>query len=224
MSEIITAYPTSGLANRTASKLITSFSDYIKSIKEVTDFFTSIDLTTNTTWSANCLKFVKGSSYIGLHYVTHACDYAFTTQSTSTTDGAISNRTSATSGVDIPIHHATGINGTTALWLDDFSKGACMVFGKFDDKYFIANSSADTNYACYYSDTGNTVKNLPVVFNGSNIGTGGDYIAQPYYHNGINTSDIYTFDGGSADIPWGKFKLSNAEFVRLFSNFALRIK
>ena len=65
---------------------------------------------------------------------------------------------------------------------------------------------------------------LAYPFNGSNISTGGDYIAQPYYHLGINTGDIYTFDGGSAIIPYGKFKIGNAEFVRVFDNFALRLK
>lgn len=223
MSEIITAYPTSGLADRSLNSLNTAFFEHISSIPEIAEFFDSVEKLgdgSTTTYSDYGIKFKKGNAYIRMNFDNSSGNpVKFSNNSAS---GSSSSYSSGVVSNDIPIRHVTGINGTTAIWLDDYIKGACMMFNRFDDKFFLASSSSSSN-SWYYSDTGGTVKSLTKAFNGSNIGTGGDFIAQPYYHLGINTGDIYTFDGGSTDIPWGKFKLKNAEFVRLYNNFALRI-
>lgn len=231
MSEIITAYPTSGLADRTLDSVNTAFYNYISTIPAVTDFFDSItklgDDTTATQYDMG-VKLTKGSSYLRAQFYATGQLRFLNNNSNSTvytSSSAYSTPvTSNTLTVDIPISYVTGINGTTAVWLDDYSKGVCMMFNKFGDKYFLANSSGYTSASWHYSDTGSAVSQLAIPFNGDNIAKGGDVIAQPYYHYGVNTIDIYTFDGGEATIPWGVFKLGNAEFVRLYSNFALRLK
>ncbi len=226
MSEIITAYPTSGLTDRTFVNINTALYDYFNSIKEVTDFFT-IEKAENTGDAYKTgILFRKGGSFISIapyntsNFPLYFANNIFGTSS----NGNRSNDTLPTLNNDISVRYVTGINGTTVVWLDDYSKGVCMVFGKLEDKYFIANSSSDNRYLFYYSDTGNSVNTLKAPFNGDNIGRGGDYILQPYYHYGINTKDLYTYDGGSGDIPFGKFKLGDAEFIRIHGNFALRLK
>ena len=222
MSDIITAYPTSGLTDRSFNSLNTAFFEYISNIPEVAQFFDSIEKLgdgTTTSYSDYGIKFIKGNSYLRIAYNT---GYALRLDNNG--NNYASNATQATNSVDISVRSATGINGTTAIWFDEYNKGVCMLFNEYEGKCFLANSSSNSTNSFYYSDTGGTVGKLVSSFNGSNIGTGGDYIAQPYYHLGINTGDIYTFDGGSAIIPYGKFKIGNAEFVRVFSNFALRLK
>lgn len=223
MSEIITAYPTSGLTDRSFNNLNTAFFDYISNIPDVIGFFDSIEkLGEGSTSYSDCgIKFTKGKSYLRICYYN---SYAMILDNNGTGSKWISSATSTVNNSDIAVRSVTGINGTTALWLDVYSKGVCMMFNEYEGKCFLANATDNSSYAFYYSDTGGNVGKLAHTFNGSNIGTGGDYIAQPYYHLGINTVDIYTFDGGSSDIPWGKFNLNNAEFVKLFGNFALRIK
>lgn len=226
MSEIITAYPTSGLTDRSLNSVNTAIFDYISAIPVIADFFDSAEKLGDgsaTAFGDYGIKLAKGSAYIKIGYSNANGAMVISNNSTSSTTN-VSGVTNTTSANDIPIRILTGINGTTALWIDDFSKGVCLIFNEFEEKCFLANSSNSTSNSWYYSDTGGTVKNLAGPFNGNNIASGGDFIAQPYYHLGINTGDIYTFDGGSSEIPWGKFKLGNAEFVRLFKNFALRIK
>ena len=222
MSDIITAYPTSGLADRSFNSLNTAFFEYISNIPEVAQFFDSIEKLgdgTTTSYGDYGIKLIKGNSFLRMAYNT---GYALRLDNNG--NNYASNATQATNSVDISVRSATGINGTTAIWFDEYNKGVCMVFNEYEGKCFLANPSSNSIYSFYYSDTGGTVAKLVSSFNGSNIGTGGNYIAQPYYHLGINTGDIYTFDGGSLIIPWGKFKLADAEFVRLTSNFALRLK
>lgn len=224
MSDIITAYPTSGLADRSFNSLNTAFFEYISNIPEVAQFFDNIeklgDGSTNT-YSDYGIKFTKGNSYLRMCYDNN---YQLKIDNNGSGTTWYSNSTSSTNKVDISVRSVTGINGTTVIWLDKYSNGVCIIFNEYERKCFLANTSSSSSYAFYYSDTGGTVNKLSNPFNGNNIGTGGDYIAQPYYHLGINTGDIYTFDGGSANIPYGKFKIGNAEFVRLYSNFALRLK
>lgn len=235
MSEIITAYPTSGLTDRSLNSINTAFFDYITSIPEISEFFDSITkLGDDTTVSSTDfgIKMTKGTSFIKTQFFNTNGQLRFMNNSDSTS--ASSNNlvnatdiTSETTKVDIAVSHVIGINGTVAVWLDGFSKGICMLLNKFGDKYFIANTSGVSNTALKYSDTGGAVNTLSTLFNGDNLYTGGDYIAQPYYHCGVNTGDIYTFDGGSGtSIPYGKFKLgdNDAEFIKIISNFALRIK
>ena len=222
MSDIITAYPTSGLTDRSFNSLNTAFFEYISNIPEVAQFFDSIEKLgdgTTTSYSDYGIKFIKGNSYLRIAYNT---GYALRLDNNG--NNYASNATQATNSVDISVRSATGINGTTAIWFDEYNKGVCMLFNEYEGKCFLANSSSNSTNSFYYSDTGGTVGKLVSSFNGSNIGTGGDYITQPYYHLGINTGDIYTFDGGSEIIPYGKFKIGNAEFVKLTSNFALRLK
>ena len=223
MSDIITAYPTSGLTDRTFNNINIAFYNYLCDIPEVWGFFDNIERlgAGSTSYSDSGIKFVKGNSYLRMAY---GNNYALKFDNNGTGNNWPSNQTSVANSVDIAVRSVTGINGTTAIWLDEYSKGVCIMFNKYGDKCFLANSSSSSSYSFYYSDTGGAVGKLVSSFNGSNIGTGGDYIAQPYYHLGINTGDIYTFDGGSAFIPYGKFKIGNAEFVRVFSNFALRLK
>ena len=224
MSDIITAYPTSGLTDRTFNDLNTAFFGYISNIPEIATFFDSIEKLgdgTTTSYSDYGIKFTKGNSYLR---ISHNNSYFLRLDKNGTGNNFSSNATQAINSVDISVRSATGINGTTAIWFDEYNKGVCMLFNEYEGKCFLANSSSNSTNSFYYSDTGGTVGKLVSSFNGSNIGTGGDYIAQPYYHLGISTGDIYTFDGGSAIIPYGKFKIGNAEFVRLYSNFALRLK
>lgn len=223
MSEIRTAYPTSGLTDRTFNDLNLAFYNYLCDIPEVWGFFDNIERlgAGSSTYSDYGIKFTKGNSYLRMAYDS-AC--ALRLDNNGTGGKWPSNMTQATNSVDISVRSATGINGTTAIWFDGYNKGVCMMFNEYESKCFLASTSSNSSYAFYYSDTGGTVGKLVSSFNGNNIGTGGDYIAQPYYHLGINTGDIYTFDGGSAIIPYGKFKIGNAEFVRVFSNFALRLK
>ena len=234
MSDIITAYPTSGLADRSLNSINTALFDYISAIPEISEFFDNIEKLGDSTSSyANTgIKMTKGTSFIRTQFYSTYGNIRFTnnydgTSASSDESANATNLTSETTKVDIAVNHVTGINGTVAVWLDSFSKGVCMLFNKFGDKYFIANTSGYKDIAINYSDTGGGVNTLSVLFNGDNFYKGGDYIAQPYYHFGVNTGDIYTFDGGSgSNIPYGKFKLGNndAEFVKLDSNFALRIK
>lgn len=226
MSEIITAYPTSGIINRNYYNISEAILNFIKSIPMVEDFFDSIELLGGpaTIYSETGIIFSKGVSYMRL--TGNNPDYGLHLQNSSKeTHVNVSPDTSNTKTSDIPITYTMGTNGTTAIWFDAYSKNVCMVFGKYDEKFFIANTSNESaTKALTYTDTGGSVNTLTHPFNGNNISKGRDYIAQPYYHLGINTGDIYTFDGGSSSIPWGKFKLADAEFVRLTSNFALRIK
>lgn len=235
MSEIITAYPTSGLANRSMNSINTTLLDYISAIPEISEFFDSIEKLGSEASGSSYdvgIKMTKGTSFIRTQFYTTTGQIRFlnntnTSNASTATAANASNMTDATVTVDIAVNHAIGVNGTVAVWLDSFSKGVCMLFNKFGDKYFIANSSGAPNIALNYSDTGGTVNTLPALFNGDNLNTGGDYIAQPYYHCGVNTGDIYTIDGGGgAGVPYGKFKLGNndAEFIKIFSNFTLRIK
>lgn len=235
MSEIITAYPTSGLTDRSLNSINTAFFDYITSIPEISEFFDSITkLGDDTTVSSTDfgIKMTKGTSFIKTQFFNTNGQLRFmnNSDSTSASSNNLVNATDITSEtikVDIAVSHVIGINGTVAVWLDGFSKGICMLLNKFGDKYFIANTSGVSNTALKYSDTGGAVNTLSTLFNGDNLYTGGDYIAQPYYHCGVNTGDIYTFDGGSGtSIPYGKFKLgdNDAEFIKIISNFALRIK
>lgn len=222
MSDIIAAYPTSGLADRSFNSLNTAFFEYISNIPEVAQFFDSVEKLgdgTTTSYSDYGIKFIKGNSFLRMAY-----NSGYALRLDNNGNNYSSNATQATNSVDISVRSATGINGTTAIWFDEYSKGVCMVFNEYEGKCFLANPASSSAYSFYYSDTGGTVVKLASSFNGSNIGTGGYYIAQPYYHLGINTGDIYTFDGGSAIIPYGKFKIGNAEFVRLCSNFALCLK
>ena len=223
MSDIITAYPTSGLTDRTFNDLTIVFYNYFCDIPDVWGFFDNIERLGggSSTYSDYGIKFTKGNSYLRMAY-DNVC--ALRLDNNGTGSKWPSNATQATNSVDISVRSATGINGTTVIWFDGYNKGVCMMFNEYESKCFLANASANSSYSFYYSDTGGTVGKLVSSFNGSNIGTGGDYIAQPYYHLGINTGDIYTFDGGSAIIPYGKFKIGNAEFVRLYGNFALRLK
>ena len=226
MSEIITAYPTSEISSKSFITVTQAIIRYIKSIPSINDFFDSITTFggTNASYNGVGIKFSKSAAYIRLLGADD--NYSLRLQNSTETSGTnLSSETSSTFKNDIPITYAIGTNGTTAIWFDNYSKNVCMVFGKYNGKFFIANSSINsTNEALIYADTSKGVNILTNPFNGSNISTGGDFIAQPYYHLGINTGDIYTFDGGSSLIPWGKFNLNNAEFVRLTGNFALRIK
>ena len=234
MGEIITAYPTSGLADRSLNSINTAFFNYITSIPEISEFFDSIEKIgdSESSYANTGIKMTKGTSFIRTQFDNTYGQIRFLNNSNSTSSSSVSSSnasytTSTTTTIDIAVNHVIGINGTVAVWLDSFSNGVCMLLNKFGDKYFIANISAYEKAALYYSDTGGEVNTLSVSFNGDNLHTGGDYIAQPYYHFGVNTGDIYTFDGGSGtNIPYGKFKLGNndAEFIRIISNFALRIK
>lgn len=234
MSDIITAYPTSGLTDRSLNGINTAFFNYITSIPEISEFFDNIEKLgdSESSYANTGIKMTKGTSFIRTQFYSTDGDIRFTNNynGTSASTYSSANATSSTSKttkVDIVVNHVTGINGTVAVWLDGFGKGVCMLFNKFGDRYFIANTSGCKDIALNYSDTGSEVNTLSVLFNGDNLYKGGDYIAQPYYHFGVNTGDIYTFDGGSGtSIPYGKFKLGNndAEFVKLDSNFALRIK
>lgn len=223
MSDIITAYPTSGLTDRTFNDINTALFGYISNIPEIATFFDSVETlgAGSSIYNDYGIKFTKGNSYLRISYNNN---YSLKIDNNGAGTFYPSGTTQTTNSVDIAVHSITGINGTTAIWLDEYSKGVCMMFNEYEGKCFLANTSSNKTYSFYYSDTGGTVGNLVSSFNGDNIGTGGDYIAQPYYHLGINTGDIYTFDGGSATIPYGKFKIGNAEFVRLHSNFALRLK
>lgn len=226
MSEIITAYPTSEISSKSFITVAQTLIRYIKSIPSINGFFDSITTFggTNASYNSVGIKFSKSAAYIRL--LGADANYSLCLQNSTETSGTnLSSETSSTFQNDIPITYAIGTNGTTAIWFDNYSKNVCMVFGKYNGKFFIANSSINsTNEALIYADTSKGVNILTNPFNGSNISTGGDFIAQPYYHLGINTGDIYTFDGGSSLIPWGKFNLNDAEFVRLTGNFALRIK
>ena len=223
MSDIITAYPTSGVTDRTFNNINIEFYNYISNIPDVWGFFDHIERLGggSSTYSDYGIKFTKGNSYLRISY---GNNYVLKIDNNGTGNLWPSSPTQTTNSVDIAVRSVTGINGTTAIWLDEYSKGVCMMFNEYEGKCFLASASANSSYSFYYSDTGGTVGKLVSSFNGSNIGTGGDYIAQPYYHLGINTGDIYTFDGGSAIIPYGKFKIGNAEFVRIYGNFALRLK
>lgn len=227
-SEIQTFYPTSGLADRSFNSIMTAFYDCFKSIPTVTDFFDSVEKTgeEGSNYTQSWINFSKGKAYIQIRYYDAEGRLRFCN---NTTTANYSNTTDPTLSIDITVKHSVGINGTNAIWLDIFYYGVCMVFNKFEDKYFIANSAASSStssnmYSFYYSDTGGQVGTLAKPFNGDNIGKAAEYIAQPYYHYGVNTGDIYTFDGGGAEIPLGKFKLGDSEFVKLYGNFALRIK
>ena len=235
MGEIITAYPTSGLTDRSLNSINTAFFNYITSIPEISEFFDSIEkLGTDLTTSQYDMgiKMTKGTSFIRTQIYTNTGKIRFLNNSNNSSgptasNSNASNATSATATVDIAVNHVIGINGTVVVWLDSFSNGVCMLLNKFGDKYFIANTSGYEKAALSYSDTGGAANTLSTLFNGDNLYKGGDYIAQPYYHFGVNTGDIYTFDGGSGtSIPYGKFKLGNndAEFIKIISNFALRIK
>ncbi len=219
MGKIITAYPTAGMTERTAETIITALYDYFSGIKPVTDFF-EIEKVIGPSYTNTYLKFKKGTAYISM-LCSSNLELKFCNNSLSSSNSPYTNIVSTK---DIPIRYAVGINGTVVIWLDEYSNGTCMVFNAFENKYFLANSSSNGSNSFYYSDTGGTVNNLPPNFNGDNIGKGGEYIAQPYYHLGTNTGDIYTIDGGTSTIPWGEFSIDNAEFVRIYSNFALRLK
>lgn len=235
MSEIITAYPTSGLTDRSLNSINTALFDYISAIPEISEFFDSItklgdDAAVSSTNFG--IKMTKGTSFILAQFFNTNGQLRFANNSndakpSTSTLAYATDLTSETTKVDIAVSHVIGINGTVAVWLDRLGKEICMLLNKFGDKYFIANTSGVSNTALNYSDTGGEVNTLSILFNGDNLYTGGDYIAQPYYHCGVNTGDIYTFDGGSGtSIPYGKFKLGNndAEFIKIISNFALRIK
>lgn len=223
MSDIITAYPTSGLTDRTFNDINLAFYNYLCDIPEVWGFFDNIERlgAGSSTYSDFGIKFTKGNSYLRMAYDN---SYALKFDNNGTGSTWPSPVTQKTNSIDISVRSATGINGTTAIWFDAYNKGVCAMFNEYEGKCVLASSSNNSSYSFCYSDTGGTVGKLTHPFNGNNIGTGGDYIAQPYYHLGINTGDIYTFDGGSATIPYGKFKIGNAEFVKLTSNFALRLK
>ncbi len=219
MGKVITAYPTAGITNREPQNIFVALYKYFNSIEPITNFF-EISKSTSVGYDGNYIRFKKGAATMGLTCKSSDSDLFFYNNSQSNCSAV----TSFAVNIDIPISYATGINGTTVVWLDNYNKGACMLFSDLSEKAFFTNSAEDNLYSFYYSDTGGAVSNLPAIFNGSNIGKGGEYIAQPYYHLGINTGDIYTFDGGTDTIPWGEFSINNAEFVRIYSNFALRLK
>lgn len=225
MSEITTVYPTSGLADRSFGSIMTALYNYINTIPAVTDFFDSVVKIgeTQASYTDHKMNLTKGQSVLKIAFDDSNGSLVFNNNPTISGINYKSNITAGTKTYDISVSFATGRNGTAAVWLDDLNNGICMVFGEFDDKIFVASSIAQETKSLYYTDSGTAVKELTSPFNGSNIGRGTDYIAQPYYHLGINTGDIYTFDGGGSDIPWGRFNLDNAEFVRLTSNFALRL-
>lgn len=228
MSEIQTFYPTSGMSERTCYTVTQALYNCVNEIAGITDFFDSVTMNgadIGTTISDFWIKFKKGNSYISISCYNSSLSYIFRNNETgSSSSGSRSDSTSYLKTIDIPVRFVQGVNGTGALWLDEFNKGIVAVFNKYGDKCFLANSTDSGSYSFYYSDTGGNVSNLTDPFNGDNISKAAEYIAQPYYHLGINTDDIYTFDGGGANIPWGKFNLGDSEFVRLTGNFALRIK
>lgn len=229
MSEIQTFYPTSGLADRSPYSIMTAFYNCINGIPEVADFFDSVEKfgDESSAYNAIGVKFKKGNAYIQLSFLDSNGRLRFLNNSTSGNTNN-SNSTDPTISTDITVKHSVGINGTNVIWLDIFYYGVAMVFNKYSDKYFLANSASSANNnnngSFWYSDTGGQVGNLAKPFNGSNIGKAAEYIAQPYYHFGINTGDLYTFDGGGDNIPLGKFNLGDSEFIHIFGNFALRIK
>lgn len=223
MSEIQTFYPTSGLSDRSFNSIMTAFYNCVNGIPEITNFFDSVEKIgdeTKTSYSDFAVKFTKGNSYLQIKFNGTAMPLRIYNKGSS----YYSNSTRTAESIDIPVRFIKGVNNTRALWLDEYNNGIVMVFNKYGDKYFLANSESSINYSFDYSDTGGAVSNLTTPFNGGNISKASEYIAQPYYHFGINTKDIYTFDGGGSYIPWGKFTFGGNEFVRLYSNFALRIK
>lgn len=226
MSEIQTFYPTSGMSDRTYYTVTQALYNCVNGIAGITDFFDEVTVNgeqEGTTSSDFWIKFKKGNSYISISCYSNDLSYVLRNNGIGNGNGA-SLSTSSCKTVDIPIRFVQGVNGTGALWLDEFNKGIVMFFNKYSDKYFLANSLSSQNTSLCYSDTGGTLNYLAKPFNGSNIGKSVKYIAQSYYHLGINTGDIYTFDGGGDNIPWGKFNLGDNEFVRLTGNFALKIK
>ena len=228
MSEIQTFYPTSGMSERTFYTVTQALYDCVNEIAGITDFFDEVTVNGEQSVASTTdfwIKFRKGNSYISISCYSISLQYVFRNNETGNSSGGRrSVYTSELKTVDIPVRFVQGVNGTGALWLDEFNKGIVAVFNKYGDKCFLANSTDSGSYSFYYSDTGGNVSNLTNPFNGDNISKAAEYIAQPYYHLGINTDDIYTFDGGGANIPWGKFNLGDSEFVRLTGNFALRIK
>lgn len=222
MSEIQTFYPTSGMSERSYYTVIQALYNCVNGIPEITNFFDSVEKIgdeTKTSYSDFAVKFKKGNSYLQIKFSSNAMPLKIYNKGNS----YYSESTRTAESIDIPVRFIKGVNNTRALWLDEYNKGVVMVFNKYGDKYFLANSESSNNYSFDYSDTGGNVSTLTNPLNGDNIGTASEYIAQPYYHLGINTGDIYTFDGGGYYIPWGKFKLADNEFVRLTSNFALKI-
>lgn len=223
MGDIITAYPTASVTDKTVYSLLTAIYNYIKTIPGVTDFFDEVAFhgTSDVSYSDIYITFTKGSSVIRLSPSSDNVQLRFNNNNTG--NSAASGATSSFRTTDAPVSYVKGINGTTVIWLGNFSEKVFLVFNQFSDKYFIGTSAVTTSVLVYYSDTATAVSSLAAPFNGSNIGKGGKYIAQPYYHLGINTKDLYTFDGGFADIPYGKFSIEKNNFVRIGGNLAVKI-
>lgn len=223
MSEIITAYPTASLETRTPFTVMNAMYNYLVSITALTDYF---DITMNGTEEDPVgninIKLTKGGAYAVIKFSSNS-GYPIGIYLGENNGSYTGSWTSGSLTSDLPVRYAVGKDGTGALWFDNYSKRVCLVFNKSGNTYLMLNATVRDDYfaAC---DSGGSTYQSDTVNNGSNIGKGIDYIAQPYFHRGINTGDIYTFDGGGAAIPWGEFKLGDAEFVRLCGNFALRLK
>ena len=223
MSDIITAYPTASVTEKTAFNVLTAVYNYIKTIPGVTDFFDEVAFhgTSDDSYINLYITLTKGASVIRLS--PSSANAQLKLNNNATGNSAASGLTASFTTSDAPVSYVKGTNGTTVIWFGAFSEQVFLIFNQFSGKYFIATAAVTTSILVYYSDTATAVSPLVAPFNGSNLGKGGQYIAQPYYHLGINTGDLYTFDGGSADIPYGKFSFSGKNFVRVASNLAVAI-
>lgn len=221
MSDIVTLYPTKDLpVSRTFKTVNDAIYGAICDIPGISDFFTPFQVANPQTYGECYFCLQKGDSIVKIYMTNSSGSYSVKNNNSSGSSG----NTDYTLSVDIPIRYAVGIGGTTAVWLDNYSKNICIACNNFEDKSFIATSSSQSNVSCYCSNTNGLVQNFPFVFNGNNKGSSAQFVASVYRYYGVDTKDIYTFDGGLTDLPWGKFMIGKAEFVRLFGNFALRIK
>lgn len=239
MSDLITTvYPTAGMESKTWSTVTAALYNAINSISNITDFFT---VTTETIWTENGVYLKRGStskaritcpgnsSTENTMSASFPAKIAFQeTNSGGNSKPAFTYGSPETSDIyttDIPVRFATGINGTKAMWLDDYSKGCVLVYETHGGLDLVMSSAAADDISFYIANTdASTAKSLPMPCNGDLIGTGTPYVCQPYFWNGINTGDIYTFDCGSDSIPFGEFWIGDKHFVSLYSNFALRLE
>lgn len=239
MSDLITTvYPTAELTSKAYSTIYPALETAFKNCTQLADFFTISSSVSDTNGGNFMGVFLKHGSTVKIKINQSEKSDTAPAYSTSLTlrimsqcdDGThtgsyVSNVVSNTIASDIPVRFATGINGTNAMWLDDYSKGVVLVYGTHGGLDLVMSSAAADDISFYIANTdASTAKSLPMPCNGDLIGTGNPFICQPYYWNGINTGDIYTFDCGSDSIPFGEFWVGDKHFVSLYSNFALRLE
>lgn len=233
---ITTYYPTKGLETRTYATYMQAVRDCLNSDENVIKFYDVSELAgssgeLNTYFTLTPKSENLNGMYIKILFE-NGGSFKMTAFVSSSTSG-ISSKTVSTNGYkdDIPINIVTGANGTCAIYIGTFSDYVFTVTNEYADidgnekksAVMLVYYTSATNVSTYVYLTGAGYTNISTPYNTGNRSYSDNYIAQPLIYKGLNFSDIYTFDGGQANPPVGKFTFSGKEFLGLTGNFAVKL-